>query len=121
MVHALSIFFECHSWDSVTWNIHFVSTTCDSASKYPTSLGTYHTSKKKHIFTPQALELDCQRVTVMHVPAGHRFPDATGGGVCANGLGPPSLLAAIFSSCFLFPFFFYGFIGFLFLSFHVLP
>ncbi len=78
MVHALSIFFECHSWDSVTWNIHFVSTTCDSASKYPTSLGTYHTSKKKHIFTPQALELDCQRVTVMHVPAGHRFPDATG-------------------------------------------
>ncbi len=31
----------------------------------------------------------------MHVPAGHRFPDATGVGVCI-GLGPPSLLAAIF-------------------------
>ncbi len=30
----------------------------------------------------------------MHVPAGHRFPDATGGGVCI-GLGPPSLLAAL--------------------------
>ncbi len=39
----------------------------------------------------------------MHVPAGHRFPDATGVGVCI-GLGPPSLLAAI-----LFFFFFFFF------------
>ncbi len=34
-------------------------------------------------------------VTVMHVPAGHSFPDATGVAF-ALGLGPPSLLAAIF-------------------------
>ncbi len=32
---------------------------------------------------------------VMHVPAGHSFPDATGVAF-ALGLGPPSLLAAIF-------------------------
>ncbi len=31
----------------------------------------------------------------MHVPAGHSFPDATGVAL-ALGLGPPSLLAAIF-------------------------
>ncbi len=31
----------------------------------------------------------------MHVPTGHSFPDATGVAF-ALGLGPPSLLAAIF-------------------------
>ncbi len=35
----------------------------------------------------------------MHVPTGHRFPDATGVAF-ALGLGPPSLLAAIFAFCY---------------------
>ncbi len=36
----------------------------------------------------------------MHVPTGQSFPDATGVAF-ALGLGPPSLLAAIFINCFM--------------------
>ncbi len=53
----------------------------------------------------------------MHVPIGHSFPDATGVAF-ALGLGPPSLLAAIFLYFYYFYFslFSYFLLLFLFLS-----
>ncbi len=46
-------------------------------------------------FITVSLKSKLLEVTIMHVPIGHSFPDATGVAF-ALGLGPPSLLAAIF-------------------------